>query len=297
MAAAALHDVLSAAARRLRDAGFEAADAAADVDVLARHLLVWDRARLLAHRRDPAPESLVDRLAALVDRRLDRVPVAYLTGIREFYGLDFEVTPDVLIPRPETELAVEAALEALAAPTSSGRVVDVGTGSGCIAVALAVTRPAATVVAIDRSRPALAVAGRNARRHGVGDRVRLVAGDLVTALSPRGALDVVVSNPPYIPDGSPDVAVDVARHEPAAALYAGHDGLDVVRRLIVDAAPLLRPGGQLILEIGAGQSDAVARAASNGDAWTGPVFRQDLQGIARVAILSRTPAAATRAMR
>ena len=116
MPAAVLHDVLSAAARRLRDAGLDAADAGADVDVLARHVLGWDRARLLAHRRDAVPAAFIEPFTALVDRRADRVPVAYLTGTREFYGLDFEVTADVLIPRPETELAVEAALEALAAP-------------------------------------------------------------------------------------------------------------------------------------------------------------------------------------
>jgi len=192
MPAAVLHDVLSAAARRLRDAGLDAADAGADVEVLARHVLGWDRARLLVHRREDVPASFVEPFTALVDRRADRVPVAYLTGTREFYGLDFEVTPDVLIPRPETELAVEAALEALGAPGSSGRAVDVGTGSGCIAVAIAATRPDAAVVAVDRSRAALAVARRNARRHGVDDRVALVAGDLLTALSPRRPVDGVV---------------------------------------------------------------------------------------------------------
>ena len=290
MPAAALHDVLSAAAARLRDAGLAADDAAADVDVLARHVLGWDRARLLARRRDAIPASFAEPFGALVDHRVDRVPVAYLTGTREFYGLDFEVTADVLIPRPETELIVDAALEALALPGSRGRVVDVGTGSGCIAVALATTRPDAAVIAIDRSRAALAVARRNARRHGVAGRVALVAGDLATALVPRQTVDVLVSNPPYVPDGSPDVAVDVARHEPVAALYAGPDGLDVVRRLIVDAAALVRPGGRLILEIGAGQAEIVASAAAAAGAWTAAVFRMDLQGIARIAIFSRTAA-------
>ncbi len=181
MPAAVLHDVLAAAVRRLRDAGLDAGDASADVDVLARHVLGWTRARLLAHRRDPAPPAFVERLAALVERRVDRLPVAYLTGTREFYGLDLEVTPDVLIPRPETELAVDAALAALPPAGSGARVVDVGTGSGCIAIAIAVTRPDARIVALDRSKPALAVARRNARRHGVGDRVALVAGDLLSA--------------------------------------------------------------------------------------------------------------------
>src|SRR3982750_3434989 len=151
MPAAVLHDVLSAAARRLCAAGLDAADAAADLEVLGRPVLGWDRGRLLANRRDVVPAAFTEPFTALVDRRAERVPVAYLTGTREFYGLDFEVTPDVLIPRPETELAVEAALDALASPGSSGRVVDVGTGSGCIAVAIAVTRRDAPIVAIDRS--------------------------------------------------------------------------------------------------------------------------------------------------
>jgi release factor glutamine methyltransferase len=286
MPAAVLHDVLAAAARRLREAGLDATGAAADADVLARHVLGWTRARLLAHRRDPAPAAFVERLGALVDRRADRVPVAYLTGMREFYGLDLEVTPDVLIPRPETELAVEAALAALP-PAAGGRVVDVGTGSGCIAIAIAVTRPDVRVLAIDRSRPALTVARRNARRHGVGDRVALVAGDLLTAVAGRPVADVVVSNPPYVPDDSPDVAVDVARHEPAAALYAGRDGLDVVRRLVAEAARVVRPGGRLVMEIGIGQADAVADAAARAGGWAAADFRPDLQGIRRVAVLSR----------
>ena len=175
-------------------------------------------------------------------------------------------------------------------PGSSGRAVDVGTGSGCIAVAIAATRPDAAIVAVDRSRAALAVARRNARRHGVGDRVALVAADLLTALSPRRPVDVVVSNPPYVPDHSADVTPDVARHEPASALYAGGDGLDVVRRLVAEAAPMLRPGGRLVMEIGIGQADAVATAAAAHRDWAGVTFRLDLQGIARIAVLSRTGA-------
>jgi release factor glutamine methyltransferase len=291
MPAGVLHDVLSVAARRLRDAGLPPADASADADVLARYVLGWDRARLLAHRRDPVPAAFVERFAALIDRRVDRVPVAYLTGTREFYGLDVEVTPDVLVPRPETELAVDVTLAALPPAGAGGCVIDVGTGSGCIAVALAVTRADVAVIAIDRSRPALAVARRNARRHGVAERVALIAGDLLAGLAPRRPVDVVVSNPPYVPDGSPDVATDVARHEPPGALYAGRDGLDVVRRLIADAARVVRPGGRLVMEIGVGQSEAVAAAAAAHGAWQATVFHPDLQGIDRVAVLSRAIAA------
>lgn len=289
MPAAALHDVLSAAARRLRDAGIDAAGAAADVDVLARHVLGWDRARLLARRLDAAPQAFTAAFDALVERRASGlVPVAYLTGTREFYGLDFAVTPDVLIPRPETELLVDAALASLdAVPARGGRIVDVGTGSGCIAVAIAVSRPDARVLAVDRSRPALAVAQRNAEHHDVRRRVQLVAADLLSAVASGGRVDVIVSNPPYVPDRSPDVAPDVRRHEPPQALYAGRDGLDVVRRLIAEAGRVLRPGGYLLIEIGAGQADAVAEHALDTDTWTVEPFRLDLQGIPRVAVLQR----------
>jgi release factor glutamine methyltransferase len=284
---AVLHDVLAAAVRELRDAGVPAADAAADVDVLARHVLGWDRARLVAHRLDAVPGTFAAPFWALIARRTARVPVAYLTGVREFYGLDFEITPDVLVPRPETELAVEATLAAIDGVAAGARIVDVGTGSACIAVAVATGRPGTTILAIDRARAALAVAARNVRRHHVADRIALVAGDLLTALAPAGAFDVVVSNPPYVPDASVDVAVDVARHEPAGALYAGPDGLDAVRRLVADAPTRLRPGGQLIMEIGAGQADAVAALAAADGRWAQAAFRSDLQGIARVAVLSR----------
>lgn len=289
MPAAALHDVLSAAIRRLREAGIDAAGAAADVDVLARHVLGWDRARLLARRLDAAPPAFAAAFDTLVERRADDlVPVAYLTGTREFYGLDFAVTPDVLIPRPETELLVDAALACLdAEPGRGGRLVDVGTGSGCIAVAIAVSRPDARVLALDRSRPALAVARRNAAHHDVRGRVRLAAADLLSAVASGGLVDVIVSNPPYVPDGSLDVAPDVRRHEPRLALFAGRDGLDVVRRLIGAAGRVLRPGGYLLMEIGAGQADAVAEHALDADTWTVEPFRLDLQGIPRVAVLQR----------
>jgi release factor glutamine methyltransferase len=270
-------------------------ESAADVEVLARHVLGWDRARLLAHRRDPVPERFAVPFEALVDRRVDRVPVAYLTGTREFFGLDFEVTPDVLIPRPETELAVEAVLDALAA-SGSGRVVDVGTGSGCIAIAVAVTRPAAAVVALDRSRSALAVARRNARRHDVLGRVAFVAADLVTALA-DGVADVIVSNPPYVPNAGADVAVDVARHEPATALYAGPDGLDVIRRLLTESARVLRPGGALIMEIGAGQAGEVRAAAAAHGGGSAAALHAALQGIPRVAVLRQPGTASALASR
>ena len=223
MPAAVLHDVLSAAARRLRDAGLDAADAAADVDVLARHVLGWDRARLLAHRRDAVPPAFVEplRRARRSPRRSrpGRLPDRHARVLRpRLRGHARRADP---APRNGAGRR-GGARGARGARVASGRAVDVGTGSGCIAVAIAVDparcRPSSP--SIDRAT-ALAVARRNARRHGVGDRVALVAGDLLTALSPRRAVDVVVSNPPYVPDGSPDVAVDVARHEPACGALRG----------------------------------------------------------------------------
>jgi release factor glutamine methyltransferase len=287
MPPAVLHDVLSAAVRRLREAGIDGDAAAADVDVLARHVLGWDRARLLVRRRDPVPAGFVDGFTALIDRRAGRVPVAYLTGTREFYGLAFEVTPAVLVPRPETEAAVEAALACLSSSADRPRILDVGTGSGCIAVALAAARTDAAILALDRSREALGVARRNAHRHRVAERVAFLTADLLSAIAPAPRFDLVVSNPPYVPDGSPEVTVDVSSHEPAAALYAGPDGLDVVRRLISDAAPRLRTGGHLIMEVGAGQAARVAALAAAAGPWAPARFQADLQGIERIAVLAR----------
>ena len=151
----------------------------------------------------------------------------------------------------------------------------------------AVSRPHARVLALDRSRAALAVARRNVRHHAVDGRVALVAADLLSPVASGTLVDVVVSNPPYVPDESPDVAPDVRRHEPPQALYAGRDGLDVVRRLIAEASRVLRPGGRLLMEIGAGQADAVTELALEADTWTVEPFRLDLQSIPRVAVLER----------
>ena len=282
-------DILERGIARLEASGATSADARLDVDVLARHLLGWDRATLLLRRGEPASDAFESDLARLVDRRAAREPVAYITGIREFWGLDFEVTPAVLVPRPETELIVERALAALdgrpdAAPPAV--LVDVGTGSGCLAVALAHTCPAITVIATDVSAEALAVARRNAARHGVADRVKLVAGDLLTALVDRPFADLVVSNPPYVSEGSPDVAPDVRASEPYVALFSGPGGLEHIERLVAAASAIIRPGGRLIFEFGAGQVNAMRdRLAAQG--WVGIEAWPDLQGIPRVAVAGR----------
>jgi release factor glutamine methyltransferase len=263
-------------------AGFSAADAALDADVLARHVLGWDRARLLARGRDAAPAEFIRRFEGAIARRAAREPVALITGIREFWGLEFEVTRDVLIPRPETELIVEAAL---GAPVKTPRrIADVGTGSGCLAVALAIEFPRSEVVAVDASAPALRVARRNAARHGAEQRISFVRADLLNALA--GPFDLIVSNPPYVPD-SDSLPPDVANYEPAGALFAGPDGLNVLRVLIPAARPRLAPGGTFIVEFGFGQADSV-QALAGAAGWRRIELKKDLQGIPRVAAMNRS---------
>jgi release factor glutamine methyltransferase len=251
--------------------------------VLARHVLGWDRTTLLVHLPDPPPAGFDSRFQPLVERRLRREPVAYITGRREFWGLAFTVTPDVLVPRPETEFVIEEALQ-LRADTSRSlrRIIDVGTGSGCLAVSLAVECREARVTATDTSRAALAVASQNAAAHGVADRIQFLEADL---FGDAAAADLIVSNPPYVPEGDA-LPPEVARYEPKQALLAGADGMSVIRRLM-DAAPRhLAPGGRLIVEFGCGQ-EALVRAAAAERGWDVSRIRADLQGIPRTVVLRR----------
>ena len=261
-------------------AGFASEDAAIDADVLARHVLGWDRATLLARGRDAATPEFIQPFDAAIDRRAAHEPVAFITGSREFWGLDFEVTRDVLIPRPETELIVESAL-ALGDPL---RIADIGTGSGCLAVSLATEFPRAQLVATDTSEAALRVARRNAARHGVEPRITFRHAHLLDTLS--GPFDLIVSNPPYVPDGEP-LPRDVADYEPAAALFAGADGLDVLRVLIPAAAAPLAGGGTFVVEFGFGQADRVETIARDAG-WRHVELKQDLQGIPRAAVMKRS---------
>jgi release factor glutamine methyltransferase len=252
----------------------------ADAEVLLCHALGVDRAGLVVRARDPVDAAAVARYAGFVDRRAAREPVAYLTGTREFWSLDVAVDRRVLVPRPETELVVEMAL---AVAHGARRILDVGTGSGAIALALARECARAAVVAVDRSAPALAVAARNRDRH--APRVRLVRGDLVASFR-DGAFDLVVANPPYCAVGSV-VQPEVRDWEPAYALYAGADGLDVLRALVADAARVLAPGGWLVTEMGVGQRDAVAAALAAGGVWDLVTIEPDGAGIPRVAAARR----------
>ena len=228
-----LRERIAHARDTLAAAGIPAEEAAFDAGLLARHALGWDRARIVVEGRDRVPPGFDERYDPLVARRAAREPIAYITGHREFWGLDFEVTPDVLIPRSETELIIEEAIAAFA-EQPPGRIVDVGTGSGCLVIPLALQFPKSDLVATDISARALEVARRNAVRHGVANRIALLEADL---LPPLQSIDLIVSNPPYVAEASaPSLPLEVRGHEPHAALFGGTDGLDTYRRLLPEAA-------------------------------------------------------------
>jgi release factor glutamine methyltransferase len=240
-----------------------------------------NRAWLIANKDVPISPPVSARLKALVERRRAGEPMQYILGEAEFYGLPFRVTPEVLIPRPETEHLVEEALK-LAVGFERARIVDVGTGSGAIAVSIAHERADAAVTAIDISAAALKMARENAKRNGCDERIRFLQGDLFSAVETE-RFDLIVSNPPYIPSGDrATLAVEVRDHEPALALFAGTDGLAVYRRLIPAAFEQLELGGFVLMEIGYGQQAEIEGllAAANFGAIR---FIDDLQGIARVA--------------
>lgn len=236
-------------------------DARLDAEVLLSHVLKTDRTRLYLYPLAPVPAAAFRRYRRLVAARAARRPLQYLTGRQEFMGLEFTVNRRVLIPRPETEILVETVRDELR-PKAAPILVDVGTGSGAIAVSLAVLLPGAAVYALDISRAALAVAARNAEKIGVGARVTFLAGDLLTPLAGCGLenkIDAIVANPPYIPSAViATLAPEVRDCEPRLALDGGSDGLALYRRLIGQAGAYLASDGFLAVEVGAGQADAVA---------------------------------------
>ena len=211
------------------------------------YILQSQRAMLMAHPEQILTSHQIAAYRNLITRRVAGYPLPYLLGLVEFYGLTFEVTPEVLIPRPETEILVELALDRPAT-----HIVDVGTGSGCIAVTLAVHQPQVQITAIDISPAALAVAQRNIDRHDVQSQVHLMTGDVLT---PRpGIADLIVSNPPYIPTGQcASLQASVRDHEPRQALDGGSDGLAIIQQLLSQAPSILQPNGRLLIEIGADQ--------------------------------------------
>jgi len=252
-----------------------------DAELLLARAIDVSRAYLMAHPEDTLDPGARARFQKSVDRRASGTPMAYITGVREFWSIELMVTPDTLVPRPETEVLVEHAL-ALIPRRAAMRVLDLGTGSGAIALALARERPMCHIVATDRSAAALAVARENARQLDV-DNVEFVEGDWLKPLRGR-SFDLVVSNPPYVASTAP--ALDALRHEPLIALAAGPDGLDAIRRIAADAGALLKAGGSLLVEHGADQERAVAELLST-CGWADMRCHRDLAGLPRVTAARR----------
>jgi len=273
------HLVLAKA--RLVAGGIGPSEAARDVLLLAMHTLGWDRATLHARDLEPAPEGFVAAYAAAIERRATREPMAYITGVQEFWNRDFAVSPAVLIPRPETELIIEEARS-----TAFVTVADIGTGSGCLAVTLAAECPRAQVVATDISAPALAVARANAQRHGVGDRIAFHETRYLDGVT--GPFDLIVSNPPYVTAAEyATLAPEVHDFEPRSALASGPQGLDDIAGVLQAALHHLAPGGRLLLEMGHQQAGAVTRLVSAHRGLSLVDIHNDLQRIPRMAIIER----------
>ena len=251
---------------------------------LLMHVLNVDRAFIIAHpERELGPDDLL-RFREFVTRRATREPLQYITGVQEFFNLKFAVTPDVLIPRPETELIVEAALE-LFDRDAPIKLADIGTGSGCIAISLLKELRHARAVAVDISAAALALAARNAERLHVIERLRLIQSDGFRSMADE-AFDLIVSNPPYVSDEEMNTLQREVRYEPAGALAGGRDGFDVIRRLLKDAPRFLRSGGHFILEIGFRQGEAVSGLIHQ-TVWELIEIRPDLAKIPRTVILRK----------
>ena len=279
-----LLQLVVAARERFVRAGIPPNQAAIDAEVLARHLLEWDRATYLTRRDDPIAEPDRRRYDELAARRERREPVAYITGVREFWGREFLVSPAVLIPRPETEFIIEQSLARLADRQYPWRIADVGTGSGCIAVSLACELPRSTIAATDVSRAALLVARQNARRLGVADRVHFVHTSLLAGT--RGPFDLIVANPPYVPPSyRPSLSADVRDQEPDAALFGeGADGLGTIRGLLAQVSSRLSPGARLLMEFGFDQADGVRAALAGHPDLKLEEILNDLQGYERTLV-------------
>ena len=270
----------------LKAAGLENAER--EADWLLAHAMRLSQGQLLAAGNAPLTARQAEQARTYIDRRAAREPLQYILGTQEFGGLEIAVTPDVLIPRPETTLLVEEVAQAIGAQRRS-LVADVGTGSGCIAIAVAKTCPHATLWATDISWPAVVVARRNALQHDVGKQVTFVQADLLGPFpaSEEGIFDAIVSNPPYIPEGEMEgLQPEVSRYEPRLALAAGADGMTYYRRLLSAAAVLLKPAGCLIVELGVGQFNAVS-ALSDRTRLSVLHCRKDQAGIERALVLRR----------
>jgi release factor glutamine methyltransferase len=273
---------------RLISAGVDKDEAVLDTNLLARHVLGWSRSQMLLRQEDPVPEGFEEAFGALIERRARREPAAYIRGLQEFWSRDFVVTPDVLIPRPESELIVEELFNLLPvdAPALPRRVADIGTGSGCIAVSVAAERPMLSVVATDISRPALEVARRNAERAGVAPRIEFVECAYLSGTT--GAFDFILSNPPYVTEREyEELAPEVREYEPATALTAGENGLRDIVQILDLSSSRLKPGGTLFMEIGHRHATAIDDLMPQFPDLTLKGISHDLQRLPRVAVIDR----------
>jgi release factor glutamine methyltransferase len=276
-----VQEILAVAAQRLAAAGCDTPSL--DAELLLAHTLEKDRTWLYTYPQHPLEPATHKHFSTLLNRREQREPVAYITGSKAFFGLDFQVNRHVLIPRPETELLIETVL-ALARPGTALTIADVGTGSGCIAVTLAKHLAQAQVFALDISEPALALARENAVRHGVAAKITFLRGNLLEPLPQP--VDLIVSNPPYLSHSElPTLSPEISRYEPEVALVTGQDGLAVIRQLLPQAGQKLNPGGTVLMEIGAGQGEAVKTMAKNHFPQAAVQIKQDLAGRDRLLVV------------
>ncbi|MGH9760001.1 MAG: peptide chain release factor N(5)-glutamine methyltransferase, partial [Blastocatellia bacterium] len=286
-----MNQAIAEGSRRLEGAGER--ESRRTARILLGHALGRDQAALIAHPEDSVSLSRYQDFLALITRKELGEPLQHLTGHQEFFGLDFIVTPDVLIPRPETEFLVERVIK-LAAHFHSNRmtepgrpvtIADVGTGSGCIAVALAVSLPAARIIATDISQAALEIARENAERNGVAFKIEFAIGDLLEPLSElglKGSVGIIASNPPYIPRSRPQIVEPQVRDfEPGIALFAGDDGLDFYKRLFGEGPEYLAPGGHMVFEMGYPQLDEIS-ALIDPRVWETSDVIHDLQELPRI---------------
>jgi len=281
---ATIKHVISTGSAKLKAAGV--ADPRKEANLLAMHVINRDRTFLLAHGEATLSPAELELYQSLIERRGLGEPLQYITGHQEFFKLDFETSPDVLIPRPETESIVEIGMEILK-DKPGPFVADIGTGSGCIVISLLNELRKARAIATDVSSAALAVASRNARRYGVSARLRLIGSDLFSKLEPTEQFDLILSNPPYVPaDDLNDLQREVS-YEPRRALDGGRDGLVVIRRLLKEAPDFLRTRAHLVFEIGFNQADPVKRIIDS-TAWQLIDIRRDLQGIPRTVVLRKS---------
>lgn len=278
-----VHERLSDAADRARRSGSDAT--AWDAKVLLAHAAGHERP-LALDPRDRVPSGIAARFDALWERRLSGVPVQHILGEWDFFGRPFAVDGRALVPRPETELLIEAAL---AEASGARRVLDLGTGGGVLAVTWLLERPASRAIAVDSALEALALARENAARHGVLERLQLLGADWTGALAREASFDLAISNPPYLALAeSAELPATVRDHDPAAALFSGEDGLDAIRRLLDGIPRHLASGAPFLFEIGAGQAAGVAHEVARRPAWRLVRIDADLAGLPRVAVLRRS---------